>query len=468
VTKDRAIPTGRFARMLPLLGLAGRSALDASRGVVHRFGNREKARAATEARVARLAERYATVLGGMKGAAMKAGQLISFVDAEGLVPGYYQRAFQESLRVLQDSVPPMTPAEARDVFTEEIGSPPERVFAHFSPEPVAAASIGQVHRARLRHGPEVAVKIQYPGAAEAVRSDLANTQALISFVKIGQSLLGDKAPRLDPRAVVEEVRDRIAEELDYRVEAGHQQRFCDLYAGHPFVHVPAVHPELSGRRVLTMDFVDGLRWTEAIEQGADLRQRWGEVVYRFVFTSLNRHGLFNGDPHPGNYLFHADGTVSFVDFGCVKHFDEDHIELFSRLNDAAIGGDAPGLVRAFLDVGMLSPEDAGIDAQRLLEYYRLQLRCIWDDQPFAFTPEYAAEVVSSTYDVLGPWGDVASKMTMPKDLVFLNRVVIGLFSILGRLGATADWRAIDREVRHHGPPATDLGRAEAAWLARQH
>lgn len=466
--REERLPTGRLARALPLAGLAGRSALDAASSFAQRFSRAGTSNSSADDRLERLAQRYADVLGDMKGAVMKAGQILSFIDAEGLVPGTYQSVFQQALARLQDDVPAMAAQDAEAVFTAEIGVPPEQVFAYFSPQPIAAASIGQVHAAQLPDGTELVVKIQYPGAAEAVASDLANTELLSSFARMGLRLMGGRAPRVDPEAIVEEVRDRIDEELDYRTEAANQIEFVAHYEGHPFIHVPRVHPHLSAKRVLTMEYVDGRRWAAAVESDESVRRTWGEAIYRFVFGSLYRHGLFNGDPHPGNYLFHEDGTVSFVDFGCVKRFDDHHLQLLGRMTDSSVAGDDTALAQAFQEIGMLEASAvASVDTRRLLDYYRLQLRGLWEDQPFTFTPEHAAEVVAGTYDLTGPWSDVSRHLTLPKDVVFLNRVAIGLLSILGRLGASADWRAIDAEIRAGGPPSSPLGEQEAQWRRRR-
>ena len=464
MARRRNQPTGRLGRVAPLAGLAGRSAVDAVRAAAKTRGG--GGIDLEDERLARLADRYATVLGDMKGAVMKAGQILSFIDAEGLVPGELQQTFQVALGRLQDDVPPMAEADARAVFEQEIGRPPEDVFAFFSPRPIAAASIGQVHAAELDDGTELAVKIQYPGAAAAVEADLANTELLTTLIRTGLGMLGSKAPKVDPAAIVDEVRDRIVEELDYRTEAANLAEFGAIYQDHPFIRVPGVRPELSSRRVLTMAMVDGRRWSAALESDEAQRRRWGEVVYRFVFGSLHRHGLFNADPHPGNYLFHEDGTVTFLDFGCVRRVGPERIAALGGLADAAMAGDPDRMVRVFADIGMLPPGEVGrIDPDRLLGFYRLQTRGLCASQPFTFTPEYAAEVVTSTYDIAGPWADINRRLTIPKDLVFLNRVLVGLLSILGRLGASADWVAVDAELRKGGPPATALGELDAAWLA---
>ena len=325
-----------------------------------------------------------------------------------------------------------------------------------------------MHLARLADGTELAVKVQYPGVADAVRADLANTDLLASVIKAGLALLGPHAPSLDPKMMVEEIRDRVGDELDYRIEAANQHEFHTLYDGHPFIHIPAVHPEFSTGRVLATDFVQAQRWSEATAAEESLRSRWGETIFRFVFTSLHRHGLFNADPHPGNYLFHPDGTVTFLDFGCVNRFTAERVSVMSALVDAALACDAPSVLRAFITIGLLTDDSAeGLESDRLLEFYRAALRDRWDTQPFTYTPESVAHIVAATYQPSGPSYDITRRLQMPKDLLYLNRITIGASSILGHLYATADWKAIDAEIRQHAPPATNLGRLEAAWRDRR-
>jgi predicted unusual protein kinase regulating ubiquinone biosynthesis (AarF/ABC1/UbiB family) len=458
------LPTGRVGRTVRLTGLAGHTLVTRTQTRIHRRAGGEAAQVAERARQERLAERYAEVLGDMKGAVMKVGQILSFVDVDGVVPASSRELFQSTLARLQSDVPPLAPHEIADVIQAELGARPEEIFVFFSPRPVAAASMGQVHMARLADGTELAVKVQYPGVSDAVRADLANTNLLIPVIRAGLALLGPEAPKVDPKMLVEEIRDRVVDELDYTIEAANQHEFHSLYDGHPFIHVPAVHPELSTGRVLTTDFVHGMRWSAATEAGDVMRSRWGETIFRFVFASLHRHGVFNADPHPGNYLFHEDGTVTFLDFGCVKRFSAERVSAMSALVDAALACNAPALLRAFINVGLLTDDDAkGLDPDRLLEYYRAALRDRWDEQPFTYTPESVAEIVASTYQPLGQWSDVTGRLQMPKDLLFLNRITVGASFILGHLYATADWRSIDYEIRHDGPPTTELGHLEAAW-----
>ena len=450
------LPTGRVRRAVPVAGAVARSA--AGRMVPRRRDHdRELQRYAKEA------ERYAELLGGMKGALMKAGQLLSFVDTAGLVPAQYQQVFQTALSGLQADAPPMDADAVASVVTEELGARPEEIFSRFSPLPIAAASIGQVHAAELPDGTEVAVKVQYPGVAEAVRNDLANVELISSFLSMGMKMIPFGFPNLEPKVVAEEIRDRIGDELDYVSEAANQQAFVDAYDGHPFIRIPAVVHELTTPRVLTQEFVDGRRWAAALDSEQALKDRWGEVICRFVYGGLYRSGLFNGDPHPGNYLFHEDGTVTFLDFGCVQRFDPTQLALMKRLGDVVHAGDVEGLKAVCIEMGFFPPGDK-VDAARLFEWYSEAWAPTRAGGPWTFSPEWAAEIVERWYDPLGPWADVTRRFAVPKDYVFMNRITLGLNSVLGALRATADWAAMDAEIRGGQPPRTELGTLEAAWL----
>ena len=467
-TSGSKLPTGRVDRSIRLAGLAGHTAITRAQTRVHGHARGDAAQAAELARQERLAQRYVEVLGDMKGAVMKVGQILSFVDIDGVVPAPYRDLFQGTLAQLQNDVPPLAPEEIADVIRAELGAGPDEIFAYFSPEPLAAASVGQVHLARLTDGTELAVKVQYPGVSDAVTADLANTKLLASVIGAGLALLGPQAPKLDTKVMVEEIRDRVADELDYTIEAANQQEFGAIYNGHPFIHIPAVYPEFSTSQVLVTDYVHGVSWSEAMAAGDAIRSRWGETIFRFVFASLNQHGLFNADPHPGNYVFHEDGTVTFLDFGCVKRCTPDRVSAMSALVDAALAGDAPGVLRAFVDVGLLSDADTeGLDPSRLIEYYRVALRDRLDTQPFTYTPESVAEIATGIYQPLGPYSDILRHLQMPKDLLFLNRIAVGASSVLAHLYATADWKSIDAEIRHDRPPATELGRQELSWRAER-
>src|SRR3954471_7738113 len=240
----------------------------------------------------RTSQDVARELGDMKGAMMKFGQLLSFI-----VEALPDEA-QNALATLQADAKPMSPALAEQVIVEELERSPERIFLDWQRLPVAAASVGQVHRAVTRDGRDVAVKVQYPGVAEAIDSDLDNVEA---FYRLGTAFV---LKGLDANGLVDELRSRMREELDYELEARNQTEFGEQFAGHPFVSIPSVDPATSTRRVLTSEWVDGMSWAE-FESVADepARQRAGESIWRFAQHSVHRLGAFNGDPHPGNYKF---------------------------------------------------------------------------------------------------------------------------------------------------------------------
>lgn len=451
-----------MARGVPLARLAARTAASRVAGKVRRSDEAQLARFTKEA------ERYAELLGGMKGVAMKVGQLVSFLDSS-LVPEEYRPIYQQVVGALQADAPPMSTGLVHQVIEAELGRPTAEVFEWFGEQPMAAASIGQVHAAHLPGGREVVVKVQYPGVAAAIESDLANGELLADLIHLGNRMMGPMGVKSDVRAMVEELADRISEELDYRLEANNQMEFFDLYRDHPFIHVPEVVRELSTERVLVMDEADGLRWSAALAQPQELKDRWAEVINRFVYGSLYGSGIFNGDPHPGNYLFHDDGTVTFLDFGSVKRFPADRVDLMRVVARSSFegDGDGPRLLGALQAFGLI-PERTKIDPDRLLEWYRPMWRPVLSDEPFTYTPDYAEFVVQRNFDPFGEYGDIVRAFGIgeeAKDYTLLNRIQIGLLSILGTLGATGPWRALQAEVVFGGEPTTELGRQHAAWAA---
>ncbi|BBX84094.1 hypothetical protein MAUB_19670 [Mycolicibacterium aubagnense] len=326
---DNAVPRGRVRRTMPLAGFTARAAggrLIA--GLRERAGND----GAVDRFHERTAERYTELLGASKGALMKAGQILSMVDADAIGDGGFA-PYQKALAVLQADAPPMPAALVRAVLHDELGSGAD-LFAEFEGEPIAAASVGQVHRAVLRDGREVAVKIQYPGVAQAIRDDLANAELLTTFMRFVMAASG--MVMVDLRGAVAEISERITEEVDYRHEASMITRFADLYRGHPFIRVPEVIREASGDRVLTMTYLDGMDLATARLADQDLKNTWAEVVFRFVNSSGRHANLAQVDPHPGNFRFHPDGTVGFIDFGCVQVADERQRWLYVALLRAGI------------------------------------------------------------------------------------------------------------------------------------
>jgi predicted unusual protein kinase regulating ubiquinone biosynthesis (AarF/ABC1/UbiB family) len=454
---DHAVRRGRLARTAPLVGLAGRTMGEA---VVAALRGKDRAEVH-----ARSAERYVEMLGRSRGVLMKAGQILSFVSLGPQVNNEYRTVYQTALARLQDDAPPMAPELAAAVIEAELGSPPDKVFVEFDPLPMAAASIGQVHAARLEDGRRVAVKVQYPGVEEAIRADLANTELLATFFQLIRGMLPDLT-RVDVRALAREVSDRIGEEIDYRTEAANQAEFANAYRGHPFIRIPEVVPELTTRRVFVMDLAEGMRWSQAVEAGQRLHDQWGEAIYRFAFGSLRRFGLFNADPHPGNYLFHDDGTVTFLDFGCVKRFPPDQVAWMRAMVQAAVDGDADALFDVLVRGGLVNPADAPSPAD-LLDWSRDSLQPLVSPQPYTYTPEYAAAVVWSEFSPTGPFSHVVRRLIMPSHFLFLTRIDMGLTSVLGTLRATGPWEGIRSEYDNAGAPATPYGEADFAFWGKE-
>ncbi|MGB3735018.1 MAG: AarF/ABC1/UbiB kinase family protein [Ilumatobacter sp.] len=443
--------SARLARMGAKVG--GTYASTAARKT---FASAERRGELDREREFRTAEQVAEELGQMKGALMKLGQMASYLD-DGL-----PEPLRIALAQLQADAPPMSTDLARATVEAELGAPIADLFVEFDDEPIAAASIGQVHRAIVRDadGTEraVAVKVQYPGVGEAIASDLRNADMLGVLLK--QSFGG-----LDPSEMVDEIKIRLADEVDYELEATNQQLFADYFRGHPFVRIPEVVHEYSTKRVLTTELADGHRWAEMMEWGQDARDQVGEIIFRFVFRSLYRFGAFNGDPHPGNYLFHDDGTVTFLDFGLVKHFTGSELSMFGSMVKAAVVDFDPVEFRRIVEeAGMLLP-DAPADTEAVGEYFSLFYDTVREDREMTWTREYANSVVRHTFDRSSP---ISQYATVPRAFVFIQRINLGLYALLGELGATGNYRRIAAELWPFvdATASTELGRAEAEWLER--
>jgi predicted unusual protein kinase regulating ubiquinone biosynthesis (AarF/ABC1/UbiB family) len=444
--------SARLARMGAKVG--GTYASTAARKT---FASAERRGQLDRQREFRTAEQVAEELGQMKGALMKLGQMASYLD-DGL-----PEPLRLALAQLQSDAPPMSTDLARSTVEAELGAPIDELFVEFDDEPIAAASIGQVHRAIIRNedGTEraVAVKVQYPGVGEAIASDLRNADMLGVLLK--QSFGG-----LDPSEMVDEIKIRLADEVDYELEATNQHLFADYFRGHPFVRIPDVVAEFSTKRILTTELADGHRWAEMLERGQETRDQVGEIIFRFVFRSLYRFGAFNGDPHPGNYLFHDDGTVTFLDFGLVKHFTGDELSMFGSMVKAAVVDFDPVEFRRIVEeAGMLLP-GAPADTEAVGEYFSLFYDAVREDKEMTWTREYANSVVRHTFDRSSP---ISQYATVPRAFVFIQRINLGLYALLGELGATGNYRRIAAELWPFvdATASTDLGRAEAEWLDRK-
>jgi predicted unusual protein kinase regulating ubiquinone biosynthesis (AarF/ABC1/UbiB family) len=413
----------------------------------------ERSEARRAERQLRTTAEVVETLGSMKGAFMKLGQMASYLDA-GLDP-----EVRKQLAALQANAPPMSSELAASVIAAELGKGPEQVFASWDPEPLAAASIGQVHRAVTRDGRAVAVKVQYPGVDEAIRADLDNSTLLMQLVRVA-------FPALDAGTVVAELRSRIGEELDYGLEARNQAVFAEHFAGHPFIHVPSVIRPLSTRRVLTTELVSGTRYEQVVDTWSqEERDLAGETIFRFVFGCLYRFKVFNGDPHPGNYLFHGDGRVSFLDFGLVKWFSASDVSTLSdMIRSMVIDPDRAAFRRTVEAAGFLRT-GADLTDEQVADYFRHYYELVLARGPSSFSPEYASETLRHFFDAGDP---VIKQANVPAPFVILQRINLGLYAVLAGLGSVADWRAVAEEIWPFmsASPSTRLGKAEAAWRAK--
>lgn len=404
----------------------------------------------------RTAEQVAAALGDMKGAMMKLGQMASYLD-QGL-PEHVRTALAQ----LRQDAPPMHPQLAAGVIERELGHRPEEVFAEWDPVPIASASIGQVHRAITREGAAVAVKVQYPGVREAMTSDLAN----VGLVFAG---MGQLFPGFDHEPVVEELRARLAEELDYSLEAANQERFAEAYEGHPFIHVPRVLEAYSTSMVLTTELAEGARYDEVLTWPQEERDLAAETIYRFAFGSLYRLHVFNGDPHPGNYLFRPGGQVTFLDYGLVKHFTEAELRPFEDMIRAMVLEPDPAEFRRIIEaVGLLAP-GLGFSDDEIVDYFGHFYEFVLNDGDYEITSEYASETVRRYFDQTGPYRDIMRAANLPTSFVIIQRINLGLYAIFGELGARGNWRRLAEELWPFvdAGPANARGEQIAAWRAER-
>src|SRR3954453_1120723 len=356
------LPTGRWRRAAKVGRLAGGQT---ARGYATKAANltrgEEGRRAAAERRQMEAAEQIFDVLGQMKGAAMKVGQVASFIDT-GAFPPEFQERVQAKLAELRDAAPRVPFDRMRKVMEDDLGERLGDVFDDFGEEAVAAASIGQVYLARLKDGRDVAVKVQYPGVAKAVRADLQNLGLIMRVAK-------RMAPGMDAKAMTAEIKERLTDELDYEHEAQQHRAFARTWRGHPFIYVPAVVTELSTEHVLVSEWVDGIGFEEVKESDRATRDRFGEIIFRFFFGSLYRNGHFSGDPHPGNDRLMGDGRVAFLDFGMTKRVRREDLDAEIAALRFLMGGDAAGVHRQLGSMGFFDPADEEVAPEAVFEHF---------------------------------------------------------------------------------------------------
>lgn len=372
-------------------------------------------------------ERLVQSLGTLKGVAMKAGQIMSYADES--LPEEARRI----LATLQTHSPHVPFERMRGVVLDELGTRGEAIVATMGRRPVAAASIGQVHRGTLPSGHRVAVKIQYPGIETALTSDFRAAAGGARFARLF-------APSGNIEDFIAEARERILAECDYVQELAWQQRFRGLFARHRVLRVPKVYPGYSGRRVLTSAWQEGERFDTwlAGRPSQDERNRIGVALYEFYVGAFLRHGVFNADPHPGNYLFRADGKLVIFDYGCVREFSRARVLGFLALRDA-VQRDHQLLVREAL--GALGAKDPG--AGERYATVRILLRSFFGP---TLTDRVQPVLPASQTGLAQLVADkrAIAELNLPAELLFLFRIRFGLHALLSRIGAEANWYRLER------------------------
>jgi len=412
----RPLPTSALGRLRRTVTAAVRTGADLAIGHL-------RGRDGVEAEVL---ERLILSMGELKGLAMKMGQILSYMDTT-LPP-----EARELLSILQTRSQPTAFAAIEATLREDFGARADVLLAELVREPVATASVGQVHRASLPGGADVAVKVRHPGIEAAIRADFRSAS-------IGKSLARLFAPGSDVNEFVAEAEARFLEECDYEQERRRQSRFAALYAGHPVVTIPTVHGQWCSRRVLTTSWHTGVG-LDAFVQRATQPERdvAGRALYEFYLGSLYRHGLFNADPHPGNLIFERHGRLVVLDHGCVREFDAVTVIALADLSGAVRAGDDARMRAALEALGVRKPDGPGFDVTRRM------LRAFFEPVLKAGVRSMEAAVSLDLREVTRNKRSML-QLQLPGKLLFLFRIRFGLYAVLARLGAKLDWQALEAE-----------------------
>jgi predicted unusual protein kinase regulating ubiquinone biosynthesis (AarF/ABC1/UbiB family) len=455
--REQRNPTrGRAARTLRLGRVAAGGAARWAGDRVDGRGSQEDQRRRRGDRLVATIDSLVDQLATMRGAAMKAGQVLSTVEFPGLDEDQSSH-LQERLASLRDDVPAVSWKQMRQVLADEWGTDPERVLGSIDPAPAAAASIGQVYRGRTTDGAEVAVKVQYPGIGEAVESDMRNVRMLAP-------LLRRLMPGLDVKPVLAELSERISAECDYELEAASHRLLARFWRGHPFITVPAVDTSLSRRRVLVSEWMDGIDFAAVGREPDPVRDRYAEIVYRFFYGTLRELDLALGDPHPGNYLLCADGQVAFLDFGMVRKLPRDYLGREALIFAAIRKGDEEALVGALSALGYLR-DGTDWNGSLLLEHMRAMSWWLRGDRPLRLNPEdvwRGSEALREQRNA--ELLQQMRSMTLPPEALLLRRMEGVLFQVATTLRAEASWGALLGELIEGNEPIDELGRQHAQWL----
>jgi aarF domain-containing kinase len=432
-TRKSSVPASRLGRLLGfglaatelvLGGLVGGmrgTGTAGSRGTRGAFLNASNAR------------RFAERLAHLRGAAMKLGQLLS-LEGDDLLPPEFARA----LAVLRAGANAMPAAQLARVLTREYGSKWERRFAAFDPEPIAAASIGQVHRARAADGRELAIKIQYPGVARSIASDVDNVAALLRLANL---LPVD----LDVSGLAAEAKRHLRQEADYLLEAKFLERYRALVADEPGLRVPRVHADLTTRHALAMDYLEGtpLENLAATGTAQAQRDRVGKLLEHLLFRELFEFGFMQTDPNFGNYLYDAtDCSLVLLDFGSTREFSRDFVAHYRETCRAILAGDRARIRRGALAIGYLAPGDSAQRVRAVIDMMMLVCEPLRHRGRYDFAvSDLPARVRDLGFDLLFRHGLLRAP---PPETLFLHRKLVGSFQLCARIGARVDVRQLIR------------------------
>lgn len=424
MTEERKLPEGRLGRLARLAGAGLRAG-------VSMVGDSDGESAAKHA---------AEVFGTLRGLAAKVGQMASYVD--GVVPEGQRAAYETAMKGLRAAAPTSSFPDIQRLLEEELQGPIDKLFVRFDATPIASASIGQVHRAWIAppagakdEAIEVAVKVQHPGIVKAIDSDLANAGMM-------QMVLGSVVgKKFKTKEQLEMVRQRFREELDYRLEAERLEMFARFHHGDETIALPRVHAHRCSTRVLTTDFMQGASFDDACAADPRDRRVWAEALWRFVYRGNLVHRHFNADPHPGNYLF-RDGSVVFLDFGCVQPIPERNIRYARVMHRAAQERDDDAFAEGFAQMLQARP---GRLLKIAVAYTRLCFEPLWH-RPYRLTRPYVVSIVERTKEMAleARKVDEDEFFAMPEDMLFVNRLQFGFYSVLARLDVEADYSGVER------------------------
>lgn len=414
----------RSAKMASIpLSLAGRGAIGFGRQLIGQspdfaFADLQE----------KTAEQIFKVLGELKGGAMKFGQALSVFEAA--LPEDIAKPYRETLVKLQEAAPPLPARVVHKVLAKELGEHWRDNFAEFNDTPAASASIGQVHKGLWKDGRAVAVKIQYPGAKEALISDLNQIQR---FAKIFQLLL----PGVEMKPLLEELKARIIEEVDYRYEASAQSACFDAYKGDSDIAIPEVI--MATDRVLVSQWLEGTPLSKVITNGTqEERNSAGIRLARFHFTAPMRAGLLHADPHPGNFRVLKDGRLGVLDFGACNRLPNGFPEPFKRLLKNALEGDAIALYNGFKEDGFILA-DVEVSPELVLDYLLPLVEPLRTDY-FAYSRDWLRTQSVRVGDPRNPTAKIGFQLNLPPEYVLIHRVTLGTTGIFCQLRAEGNFR----------------------------